>query len=144
MADAGDLGPEDYNWFQTARRKVNDSYSLGVSQNQFSKDSLSNAYARSQGDLASKYALARPNLGTSYAKRGLLNSGIYQQGLVNFNTDQGKAYSDLASAYQDQLGGYDLARSQLEQTRAGATQDLADQEAARRAAVAASLRAAGL
>lgn len=144
MADQGNLDPQDYNWFRTSNRKINDTYQLGASQNQYQQDSLRNAYARQQGDTARQFTQARSRLPGSFARRGMLNSGAYQRALTDFATARSTANANQLGAFNDQLGGYQLARSQLEQTRSGGIMDLADMETARRTAVYEALQKAKL
>jgi hypothetical protein len=141
---AEELDPEYFSWLRNSKRKINDQYGINVSQNQYQQDTLRNAYARQQGDMASQYGRARVRLPGQYAARGMLNSGKYQRALTDLATDRTRSLADAAGSYQDQLGAYTMARGQLEQVRAGGLADLEDAGAARRAAIASALRLAGI
>lgn len=139
-----ELNPEDFNWFRTERRRVNNNYALGASQNQYAQETAANAYGRDRGSLVQKYAQMREGLPGGYANRGLLNSGVWQKAQTDFATQQDQALTDQQGAYQDQLGGLKLGMGQLETSRTNGLNDLTDQETARRAQIAAMLRAAGV
>ena len=136
------LNPDEVGYFNTARRRVTDSYGIGQAQNAYQRDTAASAFARSQGTLMQRYAQMRDRLPYGYAKRGLLNSGIYQKGLADFAQQKNQAIGDLAGQFQDQNAGFDLAQRQLASVYSGAGMDLDEQEKQREAAVAASLRAA--
>ena len=136
------LSPEDINYFATGRRRVNDTYNLGQAQGNYQRDVAAGAFGRAQGNLLSQYAKMRDRLPYGYARRGMLNSGIYQKGLADFAQDKNRAIGDLAGSYAEQTAGFDLAQRQLAQVRQSSLMDLDEQEQSRIAATAAALRAA--
>lgn len=138
----GLLNPDDYTHYQVQRRRINDTYNLGLPQNKWQRSLVRNEYARDKGDLSRQFAEMREQLPGGYAGRGLLNSGIYHRGLADLAGDRSRAFGRLRGGFEDQTFGLDLARQQLGQVRTNARSDIDDMEAARRAAVAASLRAA--
>lgn len=144
MATDTSLDPEYYSWLQSSKRKINEQYGFDTSQNQYQQDALRNAYARQQGDLTQQYGQARVKLPGAFASRGMLNSGAYQRALTDFATARSSAFANAAGQYNDQLGAYAVTRGQLDTARTGGLADLDDAATARRAAIAAQLRAAGL
>lgn len=143
MAD--ELNPEELNYYRTRKRQITDTHNLGQAQNAYQQGALGREQERSVGNLAYQYGQMRDKAPWGYAARGLLNSGIYQKGLTDLA--QGayiRPLNDLQAQYQDQLGGLQLASQQLGQIQAGALSDVDEAERARIAAVAASLRGAGL
>lgn len=138
----GHLDPEDYTRFRTAKWRINDTYALGRQQNTHERNSLTNERSRSLQELARQFTQQRDGLAGGFAKRGLMNSGIWQKQLSDFNTHRNMARGHLEGAYADQLGGNKLARQQLNSVRVNALSDIDVQAAARRAAVEA-MRAGG-
>lgn len=140
-AQTGDFNPEDWNYFRQSRRRIDDAYMLALPQNQWEARSQANQFQRAKGDMAEQFARQRVQLPQQFAGRGLLNSGIYQDALSKFGANRSRATANLRQQYEEQRFGTDLARQQLEQTRGNALEDIEWQEAARRAAIAATIRA---
>lgn len=136
------LSPEDINYFSTGRRRVNDTYNLGQAQGVYQRDVAAGNFGRSQRNLLSQYSKMRDRLPYGYAKRGMLNSGIYQKGIADFAQQKNQAIGDLGAQYGEQMAGFDLAQRQLGGVRSSALMDLDEQEQSRIAATAAALRAA--
>lgn len=139
MADPT-LNPEDLNWFASSRRRVNDTYNLGLAQNNYQQSVLGNQFARSLGDTTRQFSRMREKMPWAAARRGLMNSGIWNKQLADFGVDKNAAIANLTGQMNDQKFGLQLAQNQLGQIRGSALLDLNDQEAARRAAIAAALR----
>jgi hypothetical protein len=143
MAD--ELNPEELNYYRTRRRQVTDTYNLGQAQNVYQQGALGRAQERGVGNLAYQYGQMREKLPWGFGRRGLLNSGIYQRGLQQLAEGAYiRPLNEMTAQYQDQLGALQLAQQQLGQVHAGAISDVDEAERARIAAVAASLRGAGL
>lgn len=134
------LNPEDFNWFASSRRRVNDTFNLGQAQNQYQQSILGNQFARGLGDTTRQFARMREKMPWAAARRGLMNSGIWTKQLADFGVDKNAAVANLTGQFNDQKFGLQLAGQQLGQVRQSALLDLDDQEAARRAAIAAALR----
>lgn len=134
------LDPQQTNYLRTARRRILDNYKLGLQQNTYQQRVLRNQRARGRADLRRQFADARLQLPGDYAAAGLLNSGIYQQGLSRFAAERQAAFRNLSGQAEDQLRGLRLARTQLGTVKRQGLADLRQEEAARRAALAASIR----
>lgn len=137
-----ELNPEDLNHFSTGRRRVNQTYDMARAQNDFQKSLANNAYSRNFGSLAKQYDRMRERMPYGYAKRGLLNSGVWGRALGQFSQDRVRSFGDLLKAHQDATGGLDLAADQLFKTKENTLADIESAERARLDAVAAALRAA--
>jgi hypothetical protein len=138
----GYLNVEDDTYFRQGKRRVKDTYLLGLNQNQYQRDTVRNAYGRQRGDLVQQYAQLRDRIPGSFAARGMLNSGMQEKAWRDFKDQRQNAYANLAGQRDDQLSGLTLARNQLASTRAGTLDDLEEQRTARLAAVASTLRSA--
>lgn len=142
---ANELNPEEINYYATRRRQVTDTHNLGQAQNTYQQGAMGRDLERTTGDLAYQYGQMRDKAPWGYAARGLLNSGIYQKGLYDLQqSGYVRPLNNITSQYQDQLGALQLASQQLGQVQSGALSDVDEAEKARIAAVAASLRGAGL
>lgn len=140
MADpAGQLNPEDYNFFRQSKRRVKDSYFLGLEQNDYQKGVLGAGYTRNVADLTRKFSEMRKGLPGGFAKRGMLNSGAYQRSVADFNTQRNTTMQNTEAQNAEQIWGLALARNQLESVKTNAEFDIDEQERARRAAIAAAI-----
>lgn len=143
-AGQGDLSSDDLNYFQTQKRRVNQTFGYGLDQNQWQRDSSKGDYDRQLRDLKAQFSQSRDKLPSGFAQGGLLNSGIYARGLDEWQSAKTRGEANLSGAYNDQLSGLALADRQLESVRRGSLDDLASASAARRASVAEALRSIGI
>lgn len=134
------LDPAQTHYLRSARQRLLDNYKLSLNQNKYQRRTLGNQYTRGRADLRRQFADARLQLPGDYAGAGLLNSGIWQQALSRFGQERQAAFGNLRGQYDDQRAGLDLARAQLGTVKRQGLQDLQAEEAARRAALAASIR----
>lgn len=144
-AMAPDLGPEDIQYFTSARNRVQQSRDLALGtqgmtgQIQFERTQLGLDKAQAVADLARQWDQLRNRLPGSFARRGLLNSGIAARGLKDYGVDRTLAESRLGRAYDARAGALDLEQSQVQSVYDQAISDLKAQEEARRASIRASL-----
>lgn len=138
----GDLTPDDYGYFQVARRRVTDTHGLNTFQNIYQADSLTKQRDISRQDLMRQFDRNRRKFSGGYAKGGIMNSGIYARHLADLYSDRDYGLNRIESQYAQQLAGLRLAQQQLDATKDNSLSDIDTQEAARRAAVAAALRGA--
>lgn len=136
------LDAESLGHFRSARRRVQDTYDLGTAQNNYQRQVAGSQYGRSLGDLTRQFDQIRTKMPWGAARRGMLNSGLYQRQLGEYGADRVRAFSNLRGVYDDQLGGLNLADSQLSSVRTGALNDIEEQQRNRIASVAAMLRGA--
>lgn len=134
------LDPAQTHYLRSAAQRIKDNYRLALAQNQYQRRTLRSQYGRGQADLRRQFADARLQLPGDYAGAGLLNSGIYQQGLSRFGAERQAAFRNLRGQFTDQRSGLNLARRQLGAVKRQGLADLRQEEAARRAALAASIR----
>lgn len=122
------------------RRQANDLYGNSLANLEFQRgNALANQSLDTQ-NLTTQWDRTRERLPGGYAHRGLLNSGIYGQGLQNYATDRLSAFRNLQSKYQQQLGSYDLQKQQAVNQHASTFAGIDTTEQAARADLAAQLR----
>ena len=134
------LDPESVNSFETSRRRVRTTYGQGLAQNTFQKGRLDQAAGRGRFDLMKRFDAMRNKMPGGFAKRGLLNSGIYQESLANYGADRLTATNRFE---EDTLGAQNqlqLGANQLDELYKDALTDIDGQESARRQGIAASLK----
>lgn len=141
-ADPGGLDPQQINYLRTARRRIRDNYALNLAQNKYQRSTLRNQYARGKSDLKREFGQARIELPSAFAGGGTLNSGLYQKAISRFGQEQQSAFGNLRGQFGDEMRGLRLARQQLGTVKRQGLNDIRQEEAARRAALASSLRGA--
>lgn len=139
-ANAGYPSYPDDNYLRQSRRQVTDNYQLGLVNNTWSGTKAQHGYEDSRSNLLKQYSRMREGLASPYAGRGLLNSGIWQNKLTQFQTDQTDAQKQLGQGYADQLGQLGSQREQLNSSYSGGIADINQTMADRQAAVAETLR----
>lgn len=136
----GQLNPEDYNYFLTKRRQINDTLGLGTAQTQYQRNTSRLGHNQRRQQLVQQFSRVGERLPGRFARRGLLNSGLYHKGVAEHLRDRDASLANLDQDFNQQLYGLDLADTQLEAVRRSALDDIEAQEAARRAAIAAMIR----
>jgi hypothetical protein len=135
------LSPEDAAFFGAQQNHLDTTYKQGLATNQYQRGNADLDYQQQLAALQRRYDQARDRLPGSYIGRGLLDSGIYKQGLQDYANARLQDTTDLQQRYQRQQQGFDLQNSQLTDTYNQASTDLENQRKARRQAIASSLRA---
>lgn len=118
--------------YQNQTDTANLTYQQQLAQNEFLRANENAQYGTTRGNTLDQYAKVRAALPSQYEGRGLLNSGIYGQGLQDENTAKLNALQQILQSHQQVQSGYDLSQTQQEQSR-NAT--LAQIAAARAAAI---------
>jgi hypothetical protein len=127
------LTADDYTYYQVGRRRVNDTFALSKAQNDYQGGIATRARDRGLSDLKRQYQLAQRKFPQTYAKRGLLNSGLYNRGQYDLQLQNTMQKKNIQGSFGDQMGGLYMAGLQLGATRDSALSDIDMQEQARRA-----------
>lgn len=138
---APDLSPEEIAYFDTLGTRLNSTYEDQMAQNLFQQGNLNLDQNITMRDLEARFDRQREQLPGGYQRRGLMNSGIYQQGLSDYATQRTNATTDQNLRYQRGLSGLqNQAASYTKQHSLGTAENAAMRQA-RRAGKAAALRA---
>ena len=123
------------------RALINQQAGIGSADNAWQTKSIGAQHRTAYLGLKQQYATQRANLPGQYAGRGLLDSGIYKQGLIDFNKQRTNSFQGLAQQYAQQQHGLQQsgAMNTMQQNQGLNDVDLA--EAQGRAQIAAQLRA---
>lgn len=140
---ASDLKPMENQWFTAQQRRAQQAFNLGTQQNDYERR-LANTQAQwGQDDLRRTYARQREQFGNSFNRRGMMNSGVYQQSLSRFIDDYNTSQSRLSTGNLFRNEGFDLAGNQLAQVRDSTLSELRDQREAYQRQLAEMLRTYG-
>lgn len=137
---SGYLSPEEIAAFQTRRNTVNDQYSTGLSNLTFGKSQAYQDYVLGNKQLAQTWGRAFQGLASPLARRGLGDSGIYQQAIQNYYQDRQNAMNNASMLFDRNLKSLNLQGLNLEGSRQSSLSSIDAEEAARRASVAATIR----
>lgn len=135
-----DLSPVDLAAYDQQRQAASSTYGSGLAQLQYQRGVAGQNYGNTQYNLAHQYSLQRAALPGGYARRGLLNSGIYGNALSEADQSQSRALSQASLGYQQQLGGYGINEQNLGSTYTNALANIGAAESARRQELAAQLQ----
>lgn len=134
------IDPAEMAAWDGRRRRATNQYQVGQAQGQFNRSLGKQNQGIETRNLTQQYGQMRENLPGSYARRGMLNSGIYGRGLQQYGTQRTTAFGDLASKYQQQFGQLDLTDQANTVNYNDQLGDINDQERVRRAQLASALR----
>lgn len=133
--------PDELTQYSIMKRNAKTQLGQVQAQNAFQR----NADLRNQGletsALTRRFDTMRERLPGAFAGRGLLNSGIYGHALTTYAQDRQNALTALATKYQQMLGQLDIGNQGANQDYQTALANAADMEQARRATLAAQLKA---
>lgn len=128
--------------YQQARGNAKLAYETGQQQNEYNRGNAASRYTNfTYPDLLRKYELLRNKLPGGFAGRGLLNSGLWLQGLSEFNTGRQQALGKAEFEHGVEMGQFDINKLNLERTYFNAMAQIQQQESAARQDLAAQIRA---
>jgi hypothetical protein len=134
------IDPVEQESWDNRRRRATDSYQHERSQFAFQRGNVQQNQGLDTNKLARQFDQMRERLPGGYARRGLLNSGIYKRGLTNYGLERQSAFGDLASKYQQMLGQLSMDEFGSGITYGNTIGDINDAERVRRAQIAAALQ----
>lgn len=133
------LSPDELNYFQTGIRRLQQNYNLNNAQNIYNQKTLASEYSNNRSNLIDQFAQLRNQIPGQFIQRGLINSGLYAQGIGDYANQRARALGTGALQYQNQLGGLRIGQHQLGLTENYGINALKAQRAARISTLAASL-----
>ena len=98
-------------------------------------------YGISRDNLVRQFDQMRQSLPYQYNSRGLMNSGIYQQGLSNYADNRVRGLNQFDTQHQQNMAGFGLQRQGLEGAYKTSMDNATRLEQARRAQTAAQIKA---
>lgn len=139
-SDDATLDPGYFNYLNDQRRALNDRYKAALAANDYERGQADLNRAQSIGNLTKRFAESRRTLSQGIGSRGLANSGIWQRRVASNLGDRNEAFSNLQNQFSADVNRLAMARQALEASRGGQLAELNDQEAQRRADLAAMIR----
>jgi hypothetical protein len=132
--------PQETAQWGVRRRNAVQGYARQNAQNNFDRGNFNANRAGDTANLTQQYQQMRNRLPGTFAGRGLLGSGISAQGFQDYGTQRTNAFGDLGRKYQQMLGQTDLNAQNYAEDYTNQMSDVAQEEANRRAELAAQIR----
>ena len=134
------LTPEEINAYQTRIQQADTAYGRGRSNIDYLRSIAGQDYGLGKTKMTRSWDQSFRGLPSSYARRGVMRSGIYNRGFRDYTTQREQAFSDLGLANQRQMDQYQRQQDDLELIRNMTVQQIEAERAARNASLAATLR----
>lgn len=134
------LPPEEQNSYSNRRRQATTTYGQRRAQSEFDRSGVQANQGIDVRNLAQRFDEMRRNLPGSFNRRGMLNSGLFAQGMQDYGSQRLQQAGDLQRRFQQMLGNLNLQDQRADQDYYSQVADLDTQEAMRRAQIAAQLR----
>lgn len=135
------IGATDLANFQAQRDNANLAYQQGLANLDYQQGNADQNYATGRANLVRQYDQMRTRLPYNFGRRGLANSGIYTQGLQDYADQRTRSLSDYETNRQQQQAGFGLQKANLAGTYRTGMGSLDQMEKARRAQLAAQIKA---
>lgn len=135
------VGAVDLATYQNQRDLANLQYKQGMANVDFQQGNAVQNYGMSRDNLVRQFDQMREKLPYSYNSRGLMNSGIYKQGLTDFGESRVRGLNQFDTAHQQTMGGFGLQKQQLSGALKTQQENVNRLEQARRAQTAAQIKA---
>lgn len=134
------LSPWEIAAYQSRSDQAGTNYQNFLAQDAYRRAQLGVYDQRNRDRLGQQFDQARGRLPGSFARRGLLSSGIYKRALTDYATSRTQAFGDLDLNYTSQLGGFDVEKQGQTGTYNTTLAGIEAEKAARRAQLATQLR----
>lgn len=134
------MTPEEIASYNLRRNALRLQYQRGMARNAYEQGQAGLNHGMQQSALTRKWGLQLEKLPGQYARSGMMNSGVYQNGLKNYWTQRQAEFDQSARGYSQQLS--DLGQQGLDlSAQQAAGMNLVEADAnARRAQIAAMIR----
>lgn len=135
-----DISPAESTAYENRRRRARDTYEGGLAALESQRGDVMAKQGLDTAQFTRNWDQSRNRLPGGYARRGLLNSGIYKRGLEQYAQARQQASSQLGLRYQAMLNQMNQQQMAAGLQFNNTMGDLYDQEAMRRAEIAAALK----
>lgn len=142
MSNYPTLDPQSVQAYESAGTKAKYKRDQDLATNTYARFVSQQRFGRTRTDLTKAYGQERQATPNSFAARGTLNSGMYQQALQDYASRRSQDFSRLGADESQELGEYDRQAAGISTSYEQQMAEIAAQRQAQIAAVAAQLQAA--
>jgi hypothetical protein len=136
------LDPQSVQAYESAKTRARQKRDQDLATNAYARFVSQQRYGRTRNDLSKAYTQERDTTPDSFAARGTLNSGLYQQALQDYASRRSQDFSRLGEDQAQQLGEFDRQATGISTGYEDALAEIEAQRQAQIAAIAAALSAA--
>lgn len=137
------LQETERQWFAAQNRRATSAHDMGQAQNAYDRRVSNGQQSWRTQDLRQAHVLQREQFARPWNRKGMMNSGMYQNALVRLNDRQNTETNRNTTSAGWRTEGFDLAGNQLSQVRDDTLQELRDQQTAYQRQVSAMLQQYG-
>ena len=134
------MSPEEINMYQVRRQQADTAFGRGRANLDYQRGIATQDYNLGRPRITRSWDQAFKQLPSNFARRGLLRSGVYNQGFKDYQTNRENAFSDWELQNTRRMGGFQNQQDDFEAMRTMQLQQIEAEQNARRAALAAQLR----
>jgi len=134
------LTPEEINAYQVRRQQADTAFGRQRANLDYQRSIAAQDYGLGKTRLTRSWDQAFRKLPASFARRGVLRSGIYRQGFGDYQTGRENAASDWEMQNQRRMDAFQNQQNDLELIRNMTLQQIEAEQAARQAGLAAAIR----
>jgi hypothetical protein len=127
-----DLLPTETAYYRTQQNRIDRTADLSRQQNRYDQSVWQAQSGWERADLIDRLARQRSSLPSSFTKRGMMNSGLWQNQLKDFVGQRSQALNRFDQAANLKKYGFAMTNNQLGTVQQGSTDDLNAQIAALR------------
>lgn len=124
--------PVEIQQWQQGAGNARQQYLQQQARTGYNQTQATNAYNIQNRQADYNFGLRRQTFDDPYIARGIFNSGIRKQGLLNMRTAKDNDFANRQQQYLAQMGGYGLEDRQAFEAQNATLSNLALQEQARR------------
>lgn len=126
---------------ENARNLAKLQQSQGLAGVDYQQGNAVQNYQMGRDNMVRQFDQMRQNLPYQYNSRGLMNSGVYTQGLQNYADNRLRSLNQFDTQHQQALAGFGLQKQNIAGSYKTAMDNAARAEAARRQQTAAQIKA---
>lgn len=135
------LTPEEINAYQTRRQAADTSFGRQRANLDYQRSVSGQDYGIGNARIARSWDQAYKQLPSTFARRGILRSGIYNQGYKDYLTNRQNAVSDWELQNTRRMAGFQNQQDDYEAIRNMQLQQIESEQLARQSRLAAEIQA---
>jgi hypothetical protein len=135
------MSPEEINMYQVRRQQADTAFGRGRANLDYQRGIATQDYGLGKPRLARSWDKAFKQLPGSFARRGLLRSGVYNQGFGDYRTDRENAENDWDLQNNRRMAGFQNQQDDFESVRTMQLQSIEAERLARQAALSSNIQA---
>lgn len=134
------MSPWEIAAYDSRESQVRTQYKNSLAGTQYQRADYGIDFQRNKDRLGAQFAQSRARLPGGFVSRGLLDSGLYKQGLVDYANQRQQRFGDLQYDYGKNLGRLGLQDTQAGNSYNTGLSSIESERLARRSELASQIR----